>query len=263
MPRALHGHEGRPTRLAPAPRALGARAMSDDEQTQLEAHAPVEGGAQLSHGPGTAAETGAAALAGAAEAVTDPPATLRARMIADLANFVPAGTNVEAVADVLLYHNFANMHEVMEVELTASDLIELFPFDRFDPDLVVALRVGLAVAVVVRGVTLLGTASYTPPTGLAESRAPVPGGVARVPAGTGDAGAGGEPDALGVRAPPLRLFSIANCVVRTGGASLLLCGARRWRLVSPSGTATRSAATRRAGASGSRGGRGRGSSRPQ
>ena len=59
--------------------------MSDDEQTQLEAHAPVEGGAQLSHGPGTAAETGAAALAGAAEAVTDPPATLRARMIADLA----------------------------------------------------------------------------------------------------------------------------------------------------------------------------------
>ena len=92
VPRALHGHEGRPTRLAPAPRALGARAMSDDEQTQLEAHAPVEGGAQLSHGPGTAAETGAAALAGAAEAVTDPPATLRARMIADLANFVPAGT---------------------------------------------------------------------------------------------------------------------------------------------------------------------------
>ena len=64
--------------------------MSDDEQTQLEAHAPVEGGAQLSHGPGTAAETGAAALAGAAEAVTDPPATLRAHMIADLANFVPA-----------------------------------------------------------------------------------------------------------------------------------------------------------------------------
>ena len=103
VPRALHGHEGRPTRLAPAPRALGARAMSDDEQTQLEAHAPVEGGAQLSHGPGTAAETGPAALAGAAEAVTDPPATLRARMIADLANFVPAGTNVEAVADVLLY----------------------------------------------------------------------------------------------------------------------------------------------------------------
>ena len=80
---------------------------------------------------------------------------------------------------------------------------------------------------------------------------------------TGDAGAGGEPDALGVRAPPLRLFSIANCVVRTGGASLLLCGARRWRLVSPSGTATRSAARRRAGASGSRGGRGRGSRRPQ
>ena len=73
--------------------------MSDDEQTQLEAHAPVEGGAQLSHGPGTAAETGAAALAGAAGAVTDPPATLRARMIVDLANFVPAGTNVEAVAD--------------------------------------------------------------------------------------------------------------------------------------------------------------------
>ena len=71
--------------------------MSDDEQTQLEAHAPVEGGAQLSHGPGTAAETGPAALAGAAEAVTDPPATLRAHMIADLANFVPAGTNVEAV----------------------------------------------------------------------------------------------------------------------------------------------------------------------
>ena len=64
--------------------------MSDDEQTQLETHAPVEGGAQLSHGPGTAAETGPAALAGAAEAVTDPPATLRAHMIADLANFVPA-----------------------------------------------------------------------------------------------------------------------------------------------------------------------------
>ena len=98
---------------------------------------------------------------------------------------------------------------------------------------------------------------------LAQSRAPVPGGVARVPAGTGDAGAGGEPDALGVRAPPLRLFSIADHVVRTGGASLLRCGARRWRLVSPSGTATRPAATRRAGASGSRGGRGRGSSRPQ
>jgi len=99
----------------------------------------MEGGAQLSHGPGTAAETGAAALAGAAGTVTDPPATLRARMIADLANFVPAGTNVEAVADVLLYHDFANMHEVMEVELTASDLLEMFP----DPDLVVALRVGL------------------------------------------------------------------------------------------------------------------------
>ena len=99
-------------------------------------------------------------MAGAAEAVTDPPATLRARMIADLANFVPAGTNVEAVADVLLYHNFANMHEVMEVELTASDLIELFPFD---PDLVVALRVGLAVAAVARGVTPLGTVNYTPP----------------------------------------------------------------------------------------------------
>ena len=76
-------------------------------------------------------------MAGAAEAVTDPPATLRARMIADLANFVPAGTNVEAVADVLLYHHFANMHEVMEVELTASDLIELFPFDL---DLVVGRR---------------------------------------------------------------------------------------------------------------------------
>ena len=76
--------------------------MSDDEQTQLlvETHAPMEGGAQLSHGPGTAAETGAAAWAGAAGTVTDPPATLRARMIADLANFVPAGTNVEAVAGV-------------------------------------------------------------------------------------------------------------------------------------------------------------------
>ena len=135
--------------------------MSDDEQTQLEAHAPVEGGAQLSHGPGTAAETGAAALAGAAGAVTDPPATRRDHMIADLANFVPAGTNVEAVADVLLYHNFANMHEVMEVELTASDLIQLFPFDL---DLVVALRVGLAVAAVARGVTPLGTVNYTPPT---------------------------------------------------------------------------------------------------
>ena len=150
VPRALHGHEGRLTRLAPAPRALGARAMSDDEQTLLETHAPMEGGAQLSHGPGTAAETGAAALAGAAGTVTDPPATLRARMIADLANFVPAGTNVEAVADVLLYHDFANMHEVMEVDLTASDLLEMFP----DPDLVVALRVGLAVATVARGVTL-------------------------------------------------------------------------------------------------------------
>ena len=168
VPRAPHGHEGRPTRLAPAPRALGARAMSDDEQTQLEAHAPVEGGAQLSHGPGTAAETGPAALAGAAEAVTDPPATLRARMIADLAaNFVPTGTNVAAVADTLLDQDFESMHDVMEVDLTASDLIELFPFDRFDPDLVVALRVGLAVAVVVRGVTLLGTASYTPPTATA------------------------------------------------------------------------------------------------
>ena len=33
--RALHGREGRLTRLAPAPRALGGRAMSDDEQTQL------------------------------------------------------------------------------------------------------------------------------------------------------------------------------------------------------------------------------------
>ena len=43
-------------------------------------------------------------MAGAAGAVTDPPATLRARMIVDLANFVPAGTNVEAVADVLLDH---------------------------------------------------------------------------------------------------------------------------------------------------------------
>ena len=74
--------------------------MSDDEQTLLETHAPMEGGAQLSHGPGTAAETGAAAGAGAAGTVTDPPATLRARMIADLANFVPAGTNVEAVAGV-------------------------------------------------------------------------------------------------------------------------------------------------------------------
>ena len=42
------------------------------------------------------------------------------------------------------------MQQVMEVELTASDLIELFPFDRFDPDLVVALRVGLAVAAVAR-----------------------------------------------------------------------------------------------------------------
>ena len=41
-------------------------------------------------------------MAGAAEVVTDPPATLRAHMIVDLANFVPTGTNVEAVADVLL-----------------------------------------------------------------------------------------------------------------------------------------------------------------
>ena len=162
--RALHGREGRLTRLAPAPRALGGRAMSDDEQTQLETHAPMEGGAQLSHGPGTAAETGAAALAGAAEAVTDPPATLRARMIADLANFVPTGTNVAAVADTLLDQDFESMHDVMEVDLTASDLLDMFPFDL---DLVVALRVGLAVAVVVRGVTLLGTASYTPPTAAA------------------------------------------------------------------------------------------------
>ena len=74
---------------------------------------------------------------------------------------------------------------------------------------------------------------------LGRSRAPLPSGVARVPAGTGDAGAGGEPDALGVRAPPLCLFSIADHVVRTGGASLLRCGARRSRLVGPSGTATR------------------------
>ena len=163
--RALHGREGRLTRLAPAPRALGGRAMSDDEQTQLETHAPMEGGAQLSHGPGTAAETGAAALAGAAEAVTDPPATLRARMIVDLAaNFVPTSTNVAAVADTLLDQDFESMHDVMEVDLTASDLLDMFPFD---PDLVVALRVGLAVAVVVRGVTLLGTASYTPPTAAA------------------------------------------------------------------------------------------------
>ena len=95
VPRALHGHEGRLTRLAPAPRALGARAMSDDEQTQLETHAPMEGGAQLSHGPGTAAETGPAALAAAAGAVTDPPATRRDHMIADLANFVPAGTSTD------------------------------------------------------------------------------------------------------------------------------------------------------------------------
>ena len=72
--------------------------MSDDEQTQLEAHAPVEGGAQLSHGPGTAAETGAAALAGAAGAVTDPPATRRDHMIADLANFVPASTSNKTVS---------------------------------------------------------------------------------------------------------------------------------------------------------------------
>ena len=104
VPRALHGHEGRLTRLAPTPRALGARAMGDDEQTQLETHAPMEGGAQLSHGPATAAETGAAALAGAAEAVTDPPATLRARMIADLAQSrapVPGGVaRVPAVRGV-------------------------------------------------------------------------------------------------------------------------------------------------------------------
>ena len=40
-------------------------------------------------------------------------------------------------------------------------------------------------------------------------------------------------------APRPRLFSIADHVVRTGGASLLRCGARRWRLVSPAGTATR------------------------
>ncbi len=136
--------------------------MSDDEQTQLETHAPMEGGAQLSHGPGTAAETGAAALAGAAEAVTDPPATLRARMIADLANFVPAGTNVEAVADTLLYEDFESMHDVMEAELTASDLLDLFPVD---PDLVVALRVGLAVAAVAHGATPLGTANSEPSAG--------------------------------------------------------------------------------------------------
>ena len=86
-------------------------------------------------------------------------------MIADLAaNFVPTGTNVAAVADTLLDQDFESMHDVMEVDLTASDLREMFPFD---PDLVVALRVGLAVAVVVRGVTLLGTASYTPPTAAA------------------------------------------------------------------------------------------------
>ena len=126
--------------------------MSDDEQTQLETHASLEGGAQLSHGPGTAAETGAAALAGAAGAVTDPPATLRARMIVDLANFVPAGTNVEAVADTLLYEDFESMHDVMEAGLTASDLLDLFPVD---PDLVVALRVGLAVAAVAHGATPL------------------------------------------------------------------------------------------------------------
>ena len=40
-------------------------------------------------------------------------------------------------------------------------------------------------------------------------------------------------------APRPRLFSIADHVVWTGGASLLRCGARRWRLVGPSGTATR------------------------
>ena len=90
-------------------------------------------------------------------------------MIADLANFVPAGTNVEAVADVLLYHDFANMHEVMEVELTASDLIDLFPFDL---DLVVALRVGLAVAAVARGVTPLGTVNYTPSVNLCAPATP-------------------------------------------------------------------------------------------
>ena len=52
---------------------------------QLETHASLEGGAQLSHGPTTAAETGAAALVGAAEVVTDPPATPRDHMIVDLA----------------------------------------------------------------------------------------------------------------------------------------------------------------------------------
>ena len=46
--RALHGREGRLTRLGPAPRALGGRAMSDDEQTQLETHAPVGGPASAS-----------------------------------------------------------------------------------------------------------------------------------------------------------------------------------------------------------------------
>ena len=59
--------------------------------------------------------------------MTDPPATRRDRMIADLANFVPAGTNVEAVADKLLYEDFASMHEVMQMGLDASELLELFP----------------------------------------------------------------------------------------------------------------------------------------
>ena len=41
VPRALHGHEGRPTRLAPAPRALGARLM---RCAQIAAGQPVRHG---------------------------------------------------------------------------------------------------------------------------------------------------------------------------------------------------------------------------
>ena len=48
-------------------------------------------------------------------------------LIADLAaNFVPTGTNVAAVADTLLDQDFESMHDVMEVDLTASDLLDMF-----------------------------------------------------------------------------------------------------------------------------------------
>ena len=46
------------------------------------------------------------------------PRALGARAMSD-----DEQTQLEA-HDVLLYHDFANLHEVMEAELTASDLIE-------------------------------------------------------------------------------------------------------------------------------------------